>query len=116
MAALAEKIRDLLQDRLTEVTEFICIEPDFRFILRPRRDLRKDPNVIRVRKGHEFEDAYMEWKVFLWNEGLTDNHLTVRLGLRELECLLVYLRHVMGIDGVDSLQVKQLMAEGILIP
>lgn len=103
---LAEKLTKLLEDELTENTEIICIEPDFIFKLYPKRDFRKDPNVTHVQKGYEIADIYMEWEIFFWNEGLTDNRLTLTFGREEIEALRNYLLEVIhgvgGRSGVES--------------
>ena len=43
---LAQALDDLLADRLLEVKTIECIEPDFNFILHPKRDLRNDPKYL----------------------------------------------------------------------
>lgn len=32
-----------------------------------------------VAPGHEFQDIYVEWRVFFWDDGLTENYLNVTL-------------------------------------
>lgn len=73
---LAKSLDDLLNDRLNAPTEFNCIEPDFNFILNPKKDLRLDPKVLYVRPGCEIVDIDMEWKISFLDEGLTDNYLS----------------------------------------
>ncbi len=85
----------LLNDELEDITEIRCIEPDYIFILHPKRDLRKDPHYVYVQKGYEIADIYMEWKVYFWHDGLTDNHLTLTLGRNEITLLRDYLSSVM---------------------
>ena len=70
------------------------IEPDFKFILYPEEDLRNNPNYTYVQPGYEIVDIYLEWRVYFWNEGLTDNYLTVTLGREEITMLRDYLRTV----------------------
>lgn len=53
---IEEKLTMLLNDELNEITEITCIEPDFIFILHPKRDLREDPRYTYVREGYEIED------------------------------------------------------------
>ncbi len=91
---LEMSLTKLLNDELEEKSEFQCMEPDFCFILHPKRDLRKDPNIIYVQKGYEIADIYMEWEVYFWDEGLTDNHLTVTFDRDEIILLRDYLSSV----------------------
>ena len=96
---LAKSLDDLLNDRLTAPTEFNCIEPDFNFILRP---------------GCEIVDIDMEWKISFWDEGLTDNYLSVSLVRSDIECLLSYLRLVMGEVQESAPEIKALMNKGVV--
>ncbi len=71
-----------------------CIEPDFCFILYPKRDLRDDPKYTYVQPGYEIEDIYLEWRIYFWNEGLTDNFLNFTLNRDEIIKFRDYLREV----------------------
>lgn len=44
------------------------MEPDFVFLLYPIKDLRTDPKYTYVAPGHEFQDIYVEWRVFFWDD------------------------------------------------
>lgn len=111
---LAKELDDLLNDKLDTPTEFNCIEPDFNFILNPKKDLRLDPKIAYVRPGCEIEDIDMEWKVSFWHEGLTDNYLSVSLVRSDIECLLLYLRFIIGEVQESSPEIKALMSKGII--
>ena len=91
---IEEKLTMLLNDELHEITEITCIEPDFIFVLHPKRDLREDPKYTYVREGYEIEDIFAEWKIYFWNQGLTDNHLTVTLEREHIMELRDYLASV----------------------
>ena len=93
---LAKSLDDLLNDRLTAPTEFNCIEPDFNFILNPKKDLRLDPKVLYVRPGCEIVDIDMEWKNLILARWTDANYLSVTLNRTDIESLLLYLRLVMG--------------------
>ena len=45
-------------------------------------------------RSYEIAYAYVEWKVCFWDEGLTDNYLTVTLGHDEIILLRDYLSSV----------------------
>ena len=93
---LAENLGKLLNDEIAEITELPCIEPDFNFVLHPKRDLRDDPEYTYVREGYEISDIYMEWTTTFWNNGLTDNYLSVTLDRDDIHILLGYLNYVTG--------------------
>ena len=93
---LAESLDKLLNDEITEITELPCIEPDFNFVLHPKRDLREDPKYIYIREGCEIADIYMEWTTTFWSDGLTANYLSVTLDRDDMRILLGYLNYVRG--------------------
>lgn len=88
---LEEKLSKLLDNKLTEIEEMVCIEPDFIFKLYPQTDLREDPKYTYIQPGYEIQDIYLEWKIFFWHGGLTDNYLTITLDRNEIESLRDYL-------------------------
>lgn len=92
---LEEYLTKLLNNELTEVKEFPCMEPDFIFKLYPQTDRRNDLKYTYVQPGYEIQDIYLEWEIYFWNEGLTDNHLMVVLGREEIALLRDYLSVVM---------------------
>lgn len=82
---LVGALDSLLNDRFKTPTEFNCVEPDFNFILNPKRDRRLDPKVVYVRPGCEMVDISVEWRVSFWFEGLTANYLSVTLYRPDIE-------------------------------
>ena len=76
---LAATLSGLLDGAVTEPLEMAMTEPDFVFMLYPEKDLRKDPRYTYVAPGYEIQDVYVEWRVFFWSNGLTDNFLTITL-------------------------------------
>lgn len=111
---IARLLDDLLHDRLEKPMEFECIEPDFSFVFRPKKDLRMDPRYTYVRPGEEIVDIDANWKVSFWHDGLTANFLSVTLGRKDIEYLLVYLRLVMGTLDEGSPDVACLINTGII--
>ena len=91
---LEEKLSRLLENKLTEIEEMVCIEPDFIFKLYPQIDIRENPKYTYVQPGYELQDIYLEWKIFFWHGGLTDNHLTITLGREEIKSLRGYLASI----------------------
>lgn len=76
---LIQEFSALLDGKVTEPREVPLTEPDFFFMLYPEKDLRTDPHYSYVAPGHEIQDIYMEWRIFFWNGGLTENFLTLTL-------------------------------------
>ena len=91
---LEQSLTQLINGEITEKKMIEPIEPDFKFILYPEEDLGNNPNYTYVQPGYEIVDIYLEWRVYFWNEGLTDNYLTVTLGREEITMLRDYLRTV----------------------
>lgn len=112
---IAELLQKLLNDELSEKTELEFIEPDFQMTLCPKRDLRDDPRYLSVQPGHEIVDIYMDWRVYFWDEGLTDNFLSVTLGREDIEMLLTYLQYVMRNIKADSPEMVALVDSGYVI-
>lgn len=111
---LAFRIDKLLKDELDSVTKMSCIEPDFLFIFQPKRDIRNDPNVAYVAPGHEIEDIHMEWRIAFWDDGLTENYLSVRLYRQDLELFKAYLYLVMGKNDMSSPEIINMINCGML--
>ena len=92
--SLVNELDKLLADCLTERTEFRCMEPDFLFVLNPKKDLRKDPAYTYIAPGYEIEDITLEWRIYFWCDGLTDNFLTLTLYREGIIALKDYLEHI----------------------
>lgn len=95
---LEQSLTKLLDGKITEKIVIEPIEPDFKFILFPEEDLRNNPNYTYVQPGYEILDIHLEWQVYFWSGGLTDNFLTVTLGRKEIVRLRDYLRSVIGLQ------------------
>ncbi len=76
---ISEALTRLLDNKIIEEKEIICIEPDFIFKLFPQKDLRDDARYTYVKPGYEIQDIYLEWRIYFWDDGLTDNYLTITL-------------------------------------
>ena len=111
---LAEALEKLLDDQLSAPTEFACIEPDFILELHPKEDLRNNPNYVYIRPVCEIADIYLEWKVFFWHSGMTDNYISVTLTRPDVECLVTYLKVVTGQLSEKDTEVQTLISKGIL--
>lgn len=94
--SLTDSLTELLDGNITEPTEEVMTEPDFVFMLYPKKDLRTDPRYTYIPSGHEMQDIYAEWRVFLCNEGLTSNYLAVTLYRDDIISLRDFLKSVQG--------------------
>lgn len=112
---LAQSLDDLLSDKLSEVKTIECIEPDFNFILHPKRDLRDDPKYTYVQKGYEIADIYMEMKIFFWHEGLTDNHLSVTFDRTDIQYLRNYLFLIIGKLKKDDKCIVEMIEKEVIL-
>lgn len=111
---LAESLQKLLNDEFNDAKEIECIEPDFKFILHPKKDLGNNPRYIYVREGHEIEDISMEWVVLFWNDGLTNNYLSMEFDRDDIEHLLNYLEMIMGSIDKQSETITEMINKGII--
>lgn len=113
--ALASRLDDLLQDKLTEVKTIECTEPDFQFVLKPKRDLRDDPRYLYIKEGHEIVDAYMETRLFFGDGGIVDNYLSVTFDRKNIEYLKYYLLFVMKKVKKSNSVIQKMIQKGILV-
>ena len=84
-------LSDLLDGKVSEPRELPMTEPDFVFMLYPQKDLRNDPKYTYVAPGYEIQDIYVEWRIYFWNGGLTDNFLTITLDRGDIEAFRDFL-------------------------
>lgn len=76
---LVDSFTDLLNGKIETPTELSMTEPDFVFWLYPIKDLRTDPKYTYIAPGYEMQDVYAEWRIYFWNNGITDNFLSITL-------------------------------------
>ncbi len=88
---LAETLTELLDNKILEEREILCIEPDFIFKLYPETDLRDNPQYTYIQPGYEIQDIYLEWRIYFWYEGHTDNYLTITFDRDKIESFRDYL-------------------------
>lgn len=106
-------LKKLLIDDFDEVYTFECAEPDFRFVLHPKRDLREEPSVIVVQDEFAIEDVFMEWQIYFWNGYVTDNYLSIRFEREDIQQLFTYLQiRTKKIDQNDE-NFKRIWSKGI---
>lgn len=91
---ILSKINDILNSGVGEPSVLKCIEPDFQFIFHPQKDLTNDPFYTYIAPGHEIEDIKLEWSVYFWDGGITENRLTLVLTRKDIVALREYLMSV----------------------
>lgn len=112
---LSYLLDELLSDRLSEIKSMECIEPDFQFVLHPKRDLRKDPKYAYIKKGYEIADIYMEMKIFFWDDGLTDNFLSIKFYREDIQYLRNYLFLIIEKIDKNHQCIVDMIKKGILV-
>ncbi|MBR5164075.1 MAG: hypothetical protein IKW87_00740 [Ruminococcus sp.] len=111
---IRDKISDLLEDKIQaqEVMEFI--EPDFTFVLNPKKNLRNDSKYTYIAHGHEIVDIDADLQIHFWNDGLTANYLSLCFDRKDLECLLIYLRCITNEICQDDESVQKLIEDNVI--
>lgn len=112
---LSQLLDELLSNKLSEIKTIECIEPDFKFVLHPKRDLRNDPEYTYVKKGYEIADIYMEMKIFFWDDGLTDNFLSVKFYREDIQYLRNYLLLIVGEIDKSHQNIVDMIKKGLLV-
>lgn len=106
---------DLLEDRINETKTLEFIEPDLKFLIHPKKDLREDPNYTYVKPGHEIVDVSVDLQISFWDGGLTANYLSLAMDREEILLLTKYLRLVMGQLSKDDTFVQDMLKNGSLL-
>lgn len=89
--SLSVALTSLLDGDMTKPEEVVMTEPDFVFMLYPKKDLRTDSRYLYIQKGCEIQDIYAEWQIYFWHDGLTSNYLTVTLDREDIISLRDFL-------------------------
>ena len=92
---LANVLTNLLDGKITQPMEFTITEPDFQFILYPIKDLRTDSKYTYMAPGYEYQDIFVEWRVYFWNGWLTNNFLTLTLYRDDIVALRDFFESIM---------------------
>lgn len=106
---------DLLEDRINETKALEFIEPDLKFLIYPKKDLREDPNYTYVKPGYEIVDVSVDLQISFWDGGLTANYLSLAMDREEISLLVMYLKLVMGQLSKDDISVQEMLKNGSLL-
>lgn len=111
---IRDKISDLLEDKIKIQEEMGFIEPDFTFVLNPKKNLRDDSKYTYVATGYEIVDIDADLQIHFWDDGLTANYLSLCFDRNDLECLLAYLRCITNEIQKDDELVQKLIADDVI--
>ena len=112
---LANSLDELLDDKMNKIETIECIEPDFKFVLHPKRDLRDDPKYTYIQEGYEIADIYLDMQIYFWNGGLTDNFLSLTFDREDIQYLRNYLYLITKKIDKEDCRIIEMEEKGILI-
>lgn len=110
---LVNILEGILIGSYTEYTEFSFIEPDFCLCFHPNPDYNSlnDLNEYESR----LNDISLEWRIFLWDGGLTNNYISVTFQRTYIKYLLTYLKVITGeLSEENNNEIKELVQKNIL--
>jgi len=108
---LRDYTRRLLLDEIEDTAILTFLEPDFEFTFCPKRI---DNQLSLFEEHPQVKNAYAEWKIAFWNDGLTDNYMCLHLSEDDLECLKNYLNLVTGTIDKNNPVIQDMVNKGIL--
>ena len=119
---LSDEVDDLqsalsrfLNDEFMNAEVLGFAEPDIKFILYPKRDVRDDPNLLYISpEANPIQDILMDLRVSFWNGGLTANYLSLCMDREDIEMLHKYLMLVTEKIDVDSEDIQKMISGGYL--
>ena len=111
---LEKTIDDFINNRLVEKESIELIEPDFVFVFLPSYNMVEAGEYTYAAPGHEMSSAVMEWKINLWDGGLTDNYFSTTFDKNDLRVLRDYLRLVIGKLDKNSPEIKKYVDSGLI--
>ena len=106
---------DLLENKIKERTFLNFIEPDFEFIINPDYHFRNESDYGDDRVGQYLKDIFVDFHIYYWNGGLTDNYLSITLYREEIEYFLTYLKLVTRQLKKSDKEITILIEKGIIL-
>lgn len=91
---LKEMLDDFIDGKITEKITQGFIEPDFEFVFIPPRNKFETGECVCATTGFEMSPPVVEWKIQLWDGGLTDNYFSTTLTMEEIKAFRDYLSKV----------------------
>ena len=102
---LSKTIEDAFDKRLPKNEELEFIEPNIRFVFSCLDE-----------RGKPFRWPMADLRVSFWNEGLTNNYLSLRFDVADLDALWQYLRLVTGGADLSDPRVRFWLDKGAILP
>ena len=102
---LSKTIEDAFDKRLPKNEELEFIEPNIRFVFSCLDE-----------RGKPFRWPMADLRVSFWNEGLTNNYLSLRFDVADLDALWQYLRLVTGGADLSDPRVRFWLDKGVILP
>lgn len=88
---------ELLKGNIKETTTVEFAEPDFEFVMNPKRTLYDEPGKVIYKNGSVTLDISVDFKIHFWcNDGLGTNVFTMTMDREEIQAFYVYLQAVTG--------------------
>lgn len=112
---MASAFGDLMQDKIQDISDLEFVEPDIKFVLEPKKDLRDDPRITYVKPGHEILDISAQMQISFWNGWLTANYLSLAMGRTEISMFATYLKLIMRQITIDDPAVQKMLQSGTLL-
>ena len=99
---IRDNINRLLHNEIQDISELDFIEPDLTFVLIPKKDT-----------GHEILNVAANMHIHLWDDGLTENYISVCFDRDNLKRLLTYLQFITGEISKNSDAVQELVSNDV---
>lgn len=112
---LESEIDDFINNKIKEKKTMDFIEPDFKFEFRPSYNMVEAGEYVYITPEYKMSKGVVEWKVFLWDDGLTDNYFSTILYKDDLRVLRDYLRLVIGKLNIDSFEIQEHIKAGLIV-
>ena len=103
-----------LNNKIQESKRLELVEPDFVFEFSPSYGMVGWGENPHATPRYEMTSVIMDWKVSLWNQGLTDHYFSTTLRKDDMCILRDYLRLVMGKVDKDSDEIKEHVENGVI--
>jgi len=108
---LRDMLKKLLLDEVSESSELSFIEPDFTFDITPKRI---EQQLSMFDEFPKIYSAFVDWKIYFWNDGLTSNYLNLCLCEEDIEHLKNYLNLVTGVVDKSNPVIQDMINKNIL--
>ena len=109
------RLDDFIENRIESKYHLSFAEPDYEFIFIPSYNRVEAGECVYCRPGYEMTAPVIEWRINLWDDGLTDNYFSTTLDTDDAIVLRDYLRLVIGEIDEDSKIIQEHIAKGFIV-